>query len=79
MLGGKDPPSAETPHPGEAILDFSCTSILLSILYTATIHAYLVLHIVGSSYCDHHRVKIRVVVTNSFPTRIPGQAPPRCC
>jgi hypothetical protein len=58
MLGGKDPPSAETPHPGGAIPDFSCTSILLSILYTATIHAYLVLHIIGSSDCDHHRVKI---------------------
>jgi hypothetical protein len=74
MLGGKDPPSAETPHPGGAIPDFSCTSILLSILYTATIHAYLVLHIVGSSDCDHHRVKIRVVVTNSFSNPNPRQS-----
>jgi hypothetical protein len=74
MLGGKDPPSAETPHPGEAILDFSCTSILLSILYTATIHAHLVLHIVGSSYYDHHRVKTRVVVTNSCSNPNPRQS-----
>jgi hypothetical protein len=72
--GCSDPPSAETPSRRrkarwaglKVYLHFRCRSILLSILYTATIHAYLVQHIDGPSYCDHHRVQIRVVVTNSL-------------